>query len=149
MRRAACILTGHAVRDFLLGQQVHVAVDLGDELALDVVAAQDAALLKLQTQNIQRFGGEQYASTEIDVLGRHIWRLLKKAERGDASGGDEAHEDIKTQYERQSHPYYASARLWDDGVIDPVDTREVLGLSLLTALNAPLAPEAPFGVLRM
>ncbi|AKT36084.1 aromatic ring-hydroxylating oxygenase subunit alpha [Chondromyces crocatus] len=60
------------------------------------VFAQDAAILKLQTQNIQRFGGEQYASTEIDVLGRHIWRLLKKAERGDASGGDEVHEEQVT-----------------------------------------------------
>ncbi|EYF06216.1 aromatic ring-hydroxylating dioxygenase subunit alpha [Chondromyces apiculatus] len=60
------------------------------------VFAQDAAMLKLQTENIQRFGGEQYASTEIDVLGRHIWRLLKKAERGDAQAllrGDEVHEE--------------------------------------------------------
>jgi len=57
------------------------------------VFAQDAALLKLQTANIQRFGGEQYASTEIDVLGRHIWRLLRKAERGDASRNEETHEE--------------------------------------------------------
>jgi len=60
------------------------------------VFAQDAALLRLQTENIRRFGGEQYASTEIDVLGRHIWRLMRKAERGDTSGGDEVHEeDVK------------------------------------------------------
>jgi phenylpropionate dioxygenase-like ring-hydroxylating dioxygenase large terminal subunit len=51
---------------------------------------QDAEILKMQTETIQRFGGEQFASTEIDVLGRHIWRLLKQAERGDP-GGDEAH----------------------------------------------------------
>jgi phenylpropionate dioxygenase-like ring-hydroxylating dioxygenase large terminal subunit len=57
------------------------------------VFAQDAALLKLQTENIQRFGGEQYASTEIDVLGRHIWRLMRKAERGDSSKTDEVHEE--------------------------------------------------------
>lgn len=44
---------------------------------------QDAAVLSLQSENIRRFGGEQFASTEIDVLGRHIWRLLRTAERGD------------------------------------------------------------------
>ncbi len=46
---------------------------------------QDARILKTQTDNIRRFGGEQFASTEIDVLGRHIWRLMKAAERGDAT----------------------------------------------------------------
>ena len=55
---------------------------------------QDAAILKLQTETIQRFGGEQFASTEIDVLGRHIWRLLKNAERGDLAS-DEAHERVQ------------------------------------------------------
>jgi 3-methylcrotonyl-CoA carboxylase beta subunit len=52
------------------------------------------------------------------------------------------------QYEHQGHPYYASARLWDDGVIDPADTRRVLGLSLATTLNAPI-PATKFGVFRM
>ena len=51
-------------------------------------------------------------------------------------------------YEKQGHPYYASARLWDDGVIDPADTRMVLGLSLSAALNAPIE-ESRFGVYRM
>jgi 3-methylcrotonyl-CoA carboxylase beta subunit len=55
---------------------------------------------------------------------------------------------IREQYERQGHPYYASARLWDDGVIDPVDTRSVLALGLSAALNAPI-PETKFGVFRM
>ena len=60
------------------------------------VFAQDAELLALQTRNIQRFGGEQYASTDIDVLGRHIWRLMRKAERGESGAGDDAHEeDVK------------------------------------------------------
>jgi 3-methylcrotonyl-CoA carboxylase beta subunit len=48
----------------------------------------------------------------------------------------------------QGHPYYASARLWDDGVIDPADTRTVLGLGLSAALNAPI-PETKFGLFRM
>lgn len=55
---------------------------------------------------------------------------------------------IRDQYEHQGHPYYASARVWDDGVIDPADTRMVLGLGLSAALNAPIA-ETKFGVFRM
>ena len=55
---------------------------------------------------------------------------------------------IREQYERQGHPYYATARLWDDGVIDPADTRRVLGLALGAAMNAPLE-ETRFGVFRM
>jgi hypothetical protein len=56
------------------------------------VFKQDAFILKRQTETIQLFGGEQFASTEIDVLGRHIWRLLKQAERGDVHGGEESGE---------------------------------------------------------
>jgi 3-methylcrotonyl-CoA carboxylase beta subunit len=52
------------------------------------------------------------------------------------------------QYEHQGHPYYASARLWDDGVVDPAQTRRVLGLSLAATLNAPI-PSTKFGLFRM
>ena len=55
---------------------------------------------------------------------------------------------IREQYERQGHPYYATARLWDDGVIDPADTRRVLALGLAAALNAPIE-DTRFGVFRM
>ena len=55
---------------------------------------------------------------------------------------------IRAQYETQGHPYYATARLWDDGIIDPADTRRVLGLALSAALNAPIRPTR-FGVFRM
>jgi len=55
---------------------------------------------------------------------------------------------IREQYEAQGHPYYASARLWDDGVIDPADTRRVLGLGLSAAMNAP-GEETKFGIFRM
>ena len=57
-------------------------------------------------------------------------------------------ESVREQYETQGHPYYASARLWDDGIIDPAETRMVLGLSLSAALNAPLE-KTDFGVFRM
>jgi 3-methylcrotonyl-CoA carboxylase beta subunit len=55
---------------------------------------------------------------------------------------------IRAQYETQGHPYYATARLWDDGIIDPADTRTVLGLSISASLNAPI-PETRFGIFRM
>ena len=55
---------------------------------------------------------------------------------------------IRAQYETQGHPYYASARLWDDGIIDPADTRRVLGLALSASMNAP-AEETKFGIFRM
>ena len=55
---------------------------------------------------------------------------------------------IRRQYEDQGHPYYASARLWDDGVIDPKDTRMALGLGLSASLGAPIEPTR-FGVFRM
>ena len=55
---------------------------------------------------------------------------------------------ILAQYEVEGHPYFASARLWDDGIIDPADTRRVLGLSISAALNAPIEP-TKFGVFRM
>jgi len=55
---------------------------------------------------------------------------------------------ILENYEAQGHPYYASARLWDDGVIDPADTRRILGMGISAALNAPIAPTR-FGVFRM
>ena len=55
---------------------------------------------------------------------------------------------MREQYERQGHPYYASARLWDDGVIDPADTRRVLGLAISAAMNAPIERQN-YGVFRM
>src|SRR5262249_62073870 len=56
---------------------------------------------------------------------------------------------IREQYERQGHPYYATARIWDDGIIDPADTRTVLGLALSAGLNAPPSRPTRFGIFRM
>ena len=55
---------------------------------------------------------------------------------------------ILDKFEHEGHPLYSSARMWDDGIIDPAKTREVLALSLSAALNAPI-PETKFGVFRM
>jgi 3-methylcrotonyl-CoA carboxylase beta subunit len=55
---------------------------------------------------------------------------------------------VREQYERQGNPYYATARLWDDGVVDPLETRDVLGLALSVCANAPLGTGG-YGVFRM
>jgi acetyl-CoA carboxylase carboxyltransferase component len=55
---------------------------------------------------------------------------------------------ILAKYEEEGNPYYSTARLWDDGILDPVDTRHVLGLGVAAALNAPII-ETQFGVFRM
>jgi acetyl-CoA carboxylase carboxyltransferase component len=57
-------------------------------------------------------------------------------------------DEIRSKYEREGNPYYSTARLWDDGIIDPLDTRRVLGLGIAASLNAPI-PETTFGVFRM
>ena len=90
-------------------------------------------------------GGEQAASVLATVKRDGI-----EAKGGSWSADEEAafKPPIREQYEHQGHPYYASARLWDDGVIDPADTRRVLALGLSAALNAPI-PEPKFGVFRM
>ncbi len=56
---------------------------------------------------------------------------------------------IRQKYEDEGNPYYATARLWDDGVIDPVQTRDVLGLALAATLEAPIPERPQFGVFRM
>jgi 3-methylcrotonyl-CoA carboxylase beta subunit len=56
---------------------------------------------------------------------------------------------IRGHYERQGQPYYATARLWDDGVIDPLDTRRILGLALHTAVRGPAPDIERYGVFRM
>jgi 3-methylcrotonyl-CoA carboxylase beta subunit len=94
---------------------------------------------------ISVMGGEQAANVLAQVKGDNLARH--------GEGWSEAEEEafkspIRDQYERQGHPYYASARLWDDGIIDPRDTRDVLGLGISASLNAPIE-KTDFGVFRM
>jgi 3-methylcrotonyl-CoA carboxylase beta subunit len=94
---------------------------------------------------ISVMGGEQAASVLATV------RADQLDERGTPWSDEQAEEfkrPIRQQYEDQGNPYYSTARLWDDGVIDPLDTRMVLGLALSSAANAPLAPVG-YGVFRM
>jgi len=94
---------------------------------------------------ISVMGGEQASMVLSQVRRDNI------EARGDSWSKDEEdkfREPIRAQYESQGHPYYATARLWDDGVIDPADTRLVLGLGLSAASNAPIEP-TKFGLFRM
>ena len=95
---------------------------------------------------ISVMGGEQAASVLATVKRDGI-----EAKGGAWSAEEEAafKAPIRARYEEEGSPYYASARLWDDGIIDPAQTRDVLGLAISAALNAPI-PEAPrFGLFRM
>ena len=95
---------------------------------------------------ISVMGGEQAASVLATVRRDGI----------EARGGAWSAEDeeafkapIRDQYESQGSPYYSTARLWDDGVIDPADTRRVLALGISASLNAPIPDSPKFGVFRM
>ena len=94
---------------------------------------------------ISVMGGEQ-AATVLATVRRD--GMEARGETWTAAEEKAFRQPVLEQYERQGHPYYASARLWDDGVIDPAETRRVLGLGLSAALNAPI-PEPRFGVFRM
>jgi 3-methylcrotonyl-CoA carboxylase beta subunit len=94
---------------------------------------------------ISVMGGEQAASVLATVKRDGI-----EAKGGTWSADEEEafKAPLRAQYETQGHPYYATARLWDDGIIDPADTRRVLALGLAASKNAPI-PEPKFGVFRM
>ena len=94
---------------------------------------------------ISVMGGEQAASVLATVRRDGI-----EARGGSWSAEEEQafKQPLLEQYEREGHPYYASARLWDDGVIDPADTRRVLGLAISASLNAPIE-DTKFGIFRM
>jgi 3-methylcrotonyl-CoA carboxylase beta subunit len=99
-----------------------------------------------------------WPNARISVMGGEQAAIVLATVRRDAieaKGGQWSAEDeeafrapIRAQYEKEGHPYFASARLWDDGIIDPADTRQVLGLAISASLNAPIEP-TKFGVIRM
>ncbi|HEX4870540.1 MAG TPA: carboxyl transferase domain-containing protein [Moraxellaceae bacterium] len=94
---------------------------------------------------ISVMGGEQAASVLADV------KRAALAKQGVAWTAEEEaafKQPLLDKFTREAHPYYSSARLWDDGVIDPAKTRDVLGLAISASLNAPI-PESRFGVFRM
>jgi 3-methylcrotonyl-CoA carboxylase beta subunit len=94
---------------------------------------------------ISVMGGEQAARVLAQVRRDN---LIARGEAWPAEEEAAFKRPIEAQYETQGHPYYASARLWDDGVIDPADTRRVLALAISTSLNAPVE-RTRFGLFRM
>jgi 3-methylcrotonyl-CoA carboxylase beta subunit len=94
---------------------------------------------------ISVMGGEQAASVLAQVRRDNLERAGEPWSESDEAAFKTP---IREQYETQGHPYYASARLWDDGIIDPAQTRTVLALGLSAALNAPIE-RTDFGVFRM
>jgi 3-methylcrotonyl-CoA carboxylase beta subunit len=95
---------------------------------------------------ISVMGGEQAASVLATVRRDGI---EAKGGRWPEAEQEEFTAAIREQYERQGNPYYATARLWDDGVIDPLDTRRVLGLALEVVARGPAPAPESYGVFRM
>jgi len=90
---------------------------------------------------ISVMGGEQAASVLATVHRDAAKWTPEEAEAFKAP--------IRRKYEDEGNPYYATARLWDDGIVDPAQTRDVLGLAFAAALNAPIPDRAAFGIFRM
>jgi 3-methylcrotonyl-CoA carboxylase beta subunit len=90
-------------------------------------------------------GGEQAANVLAQVTRE---KKERQSEKWSSVEEDNLKAPILQQYAKQSHAYYSSARLWDDGIIDPIDTRKILGLSISASLNAPILP-TQFGLFRM
>jgi 3-methylcrotonyl-CoA carboxylase beta subunit len=90
---------------------------------------------------ISVMGGEQAASVLATVH--------RDADKWTKEQMEEFKAPIRRKYEDEGNPYHATARLWDDGIIDPVQTRDVLGLALAASLNAPIPQHPRFGLFRM
>jgi acetyl-CoA carboxylase carboxyltransferase component len=94
---------------------------------------------------ISVMGGEQAASVLLTV---RLDALRRRGQDLDSAAREAFMAPTRAKYEAEGQPYYSTARLWDDGIIDPLDTRQVLGLGIAAALNAPIG-ETTFGVFRM
>jgi 3-methylcrotonyl-CoA carboxylase beta subunit len=94
---------------------------------------------------ISVMGGEQAAQVLLTVKRQQL-----EARKQALSPADEEAltAPIRAKYDTEGSPYYATARLWDDGILDPLETRDALGLALAAALNAPV-PATTYGVFRM
>jgi 3-methylcrotonyl-CoA carboxylase beta subunit len=104
-------------------------------------AYQPRFLFSWPNARISVMGGEQAAAVLATVH--------RDAESWTAAQAEAFKAPIRQRYEDEGNPYYATARLWDDGVIDPIQTRDVLGLAFSATLNAPIPERAQFGVFRM
>jgi acetyl-CoA carboxylase carboxyltransferase component len=122
-----------------------------------VMAVANARVPKFTVVTGGSFGAGNYAMCGRAYEPRQLWMWPNA--RISVMGGEQAatvlsivgdvdEDEIRAKYDQEGSPYYSTARLWDDGIIDPLDTRRVLALGLAAALNAPI-PETTFGVFRM
>src|SRR5436190_7295466 len=144
------------ITGFMVGQEYEAGGIARDGAKL-VMAVANAQVPKFTVVTGGSFGAGNYAMCGRAYEPRQLWMWPNA--RISVMGGEQAatvlamvgdvdEEEIREKYEREGNPYYSTARLWDDGIIDPLDTRRVLALGLAGALNAPI-PETTFGVFRM
>jgi acetyl-CoA carboxylase carboxyltransferase component len=144
------------ITGFMVGQEYEAGGIARDGAKL-VMAVANAEVPKFTVIVGGSFGAGNYAMCGRAYGPRQLWMWPNA--RISVMGGEQAAtvltmvgdadpEEIKAKYEREGSPYHSTARLWDDGIIDPLDTRRVLALGISAALNAPI-PETIFGVFRM
>src|SRR3989441_12018160 len=144
------------ITGFMVGQEYEAGGIARDGAKL-VMAVANAAVPKFTVIVGGSFGAGNYAMCGRAYEPRQLWMWPNA--RISVMGGEQAAtvltmvgdadpEEIRAKYEAEGNPYHSTARLWDDGIIDPLDTRRVLALGISAALNAPI-PETTFGVFRM
>ena len=144
------------ITGFMVGKEYEAGGIARDGAKL-VMAVANARVPKFTVIVGGSFGAGNYAMCGRAYEPRQLWMWPNS--RISVMGGDQAAtvltmvgaadpDEIRSKYEREGSPYYSTARLWDDGIIDPLDTRRVLALGISAAVNAPI-PETTFGVFRM
>jgi acetyl-CoA carboxylase carboxyltransferase component len=144
------------ITGFMVGTEYEAGGIARDGAKL-VMAVANAQVPKFTVVTGGSFGAGNYAMCGRAYGPRQLWMWPNS--RISVMGGEQAatvlsmvgdvdQDEIRTKYEAEGNPYYSTARLWDDGIIDPLDTRRVLALGLAAARNAPI-PETTFGVFRM
>ena len=144
------------ITGFMVGAEYEAGGIARDGAKL-VMAVANARVPKFTVVTGGSFGAGNYAMCGRAFEPRQLWMWPNA--RISVMGGEQAatvlamvgdvdEAEIREKYEREGNPYFSTARLWDDGIIDPLDTRRVLALGLSAALNAPI-PETTFGIFRM
>jgi acetyl-CoA carboxylase carboxyltransferase component len=144
------------ITGFMVGAEYEAGGIARDGAKL-VMAVANAKVPKFTVVTGGSFGAGNYAMCGRAYEPRQLWMWPNA--RISVMGGEQAatvlamvgdvdEDAIRAKYEEEGNPYYSTARLWDDGIIDPRDTRRVLALGLTAALNAPI-PETTFGIFRM
>jgi acetyl-CoA carboxylase carboxyltransferase component len=155
-RRRVPLLFLQNVTGFMVGKE-YEAGGIAKDGAKLVTAVACAEVPKFTVVIGGSFGAGNYGMCGRAYSPRQLWMWPNA--RISVMGGEQAAivlsivgdvdpDEIRATYEREGNPYYSTARLWDDGIIDPLDTRRAIALGISASLNAPI-PETPFGVFRM